>query len=82
MTSRYMLTSDVTLGDMSCIEIIIYFYCISLLHIFIISMKRYEGFVQAKSDNLPKITVLMLSDFFTQSECFNTAETRGVKAER
>ncbi|XP_036141931.1 uncharacterized protein LOC118648772 isoform X2 [Monomorium pharaonis] len=45
-------------------------------------MKRSEGFVQAKSDNLPKMTVVMLSDFFTQSECFNIAETTGVKAER
>lgn len=38
--------------------------------------------MQAKSDNLPKITVLMLSDFFIQSECFNIAEIKGVKAER
>jgi len=43
-------------------------------------MLRKTGFVQAQSDNLPKVTVIMVSDFFAQSEVFNIAETRGVKA--
>ncbi|XP_046744287.1 uncharacterized protein LOC124410167 [Diprion similis] len=40
------------------------------------------GFVKAQSDNLPKVTVLMVTDFFSQSEYFNVAETSGVKARR
>ncbi|XP_011686445.1 PREDICTED: uncharacterized protein LOC105449141 [Wasmannia auropunctata] len=46
------------------------------------SRKTQTGFVQAQSDNLPKVTVLMVSDFFAQSEVFNIAETRGVKAKK
>ncbi|KAK5639483.1 hypothetical protein RI129_011221 [Pyrocoelia pectoralis] len=38
-----------------------------------------DGFVKAQSDNLPKVSVLMVTEFFASSECFNAAETRGVK---
>ncbi|XP_011858943.1 PREDICTED: uncharacterized protein LOC105556460, partial [Vollenhovia emeryi] len=40
------------------------------------------GFVKGQSDNLPKVTVLMVSDFFAESYVFNIAETRGVKAKK
>jgi len=39
-------------------------------------------FVKAQSDNLPKVTVLMISDFFVESDVFNIAETRDVKSEK
>ncbi|KAF2888068.1 hypothetical protein ILUMI_18105, partial [Ignelater luminosus] len=41
-----------------------------------------DGFVKGPSDNLPKVHVLMVSDFFANSEFFNAAETSGVKAQR
>lgn len=44
--------------------------------------KNNTGFVKAQSDNLPKVTVLMVSDFFAESDVFNIAETRGVKAKK
>ncbi|XP_046629068.1 uncharacterized protein LOC124309448 [Neodiprion virginianus] len=40
------------------------------------------GFVKAQSDNLPKVTVLMVTEFFSESECFDLVETSGVKARR
>jgi len=39
------------------------------------------GFVKAQSDNLPRVDVLMVSDFFTNTT-LNVAESRGVKAHR
>ena len=39
-------------------------------------------FVKAQSDNLPKVTVLMISDFFAENDAFNIAETRGVKTKK
>ncbi|XP_043463389.1 uncharacterized protein LOC122510904 [Leptopilina heterotoma] len=39
-------------------------------------------YIKAGSDNLPKVTVLMVSDFFIESDFFNAAETRGVKAKK
>ncbi|KAF2881748.1 hypothetical protein ILUMI_24445 [Ignelater luminosus] len=41
-----------------------------------------DGFVKGRSDNLPKVHVLMVSDFFANSEFFNVAETSGVKTQR
>lgn len=40
------------------------------------------GFVKAQSDNLPKVTALMVSDLFVENDVFNIAETRGVKAKK
>ncbi|XP_046601957.1 uncharacterized protein LOC124295573 [Neodiprion lecontei] len=40
------------------------------------------GFVKAQSDNLSKVTVLMVTEFFSESEYFDLAETSGVKARR
>jgi len=42
--------------------------------------KNQTEFVQAQVDNLLKVTVLMAFDFFAQSEVFNIAEIRGIKA--
>ena len=46
------------------------------------SQGNQTGFVQARSDNLPKVTALTISDFFSQSEVFNIAETRGVTTKK
>ncbi|XP_044728149.1 uncharacterized protein LOC123291793 [Chrysoperla carnea] len=41
-----------------------------------------EGFVRAQSNNLSKINVLMVAQYFGNCESFTAAETRGVKAHR
>lgn len=46
------------------------------------AQRNSTGFVKAQSDNLPKLDVLMIADFFARNEFFNVAETRGVKNRR
>ena len=41
-----------------------------------------SNFVKAQSDNLPKVSVEMVTQFFIESECFNIPESSGVKFER
>ncbi|CAH0546595.1 unnamed protein product [Brassicogethes aeneus] len=44
--------------------------------------KSWQPYVQAKSDNLPIVDVQMVSTYFAGNDCFNVAESRGVKAQR
>ena len=38
-----------------------------------------EKYIRAQSDNLPKVTVAMITEFFATVDYFNAAEARGVK---
>ncbi|KAJ8916480.1 hypothetical protein NQ315_014700 [Exocentrus adspersus] len=46
------------------------------------SNKLEEGYVQAVSDNLPKVDFTMVYDFFLQNADFLSAEMRNVKTDR
>ncbi|KAI4455472.1 hypothetical protein MML48_9g00002312 [Holotrichia oblita] len=39
------------------------------------------GFIKAQSDNLPRVDVLMLTNFFHNNLCFMSSEMRGVKTQ-
>ncbi|KAJ8668339.1 hypothetical protein QAD02_010002 [Eretmocerus hayati] len=41
-----------------------------------------EGFVQASSENLPKVDLLMLVEFINSSDCFQGPEMQNVKTEK
>lgn len=41
-----------------------------------------NNFVKAQSDNLPKVSMDMVTDFLIKSEYFNVTESSGLKMER
>ncbi|KYM96997.1 hypothetical protein ALC62_12331 [Cyphomyrmex costatus] len=45
-------------------------------------MSGNKVFVRAQSDNLPTVNIFMVTEFFKNNECFNVAESRGVKTDR
>lgn len=45
-------------------------------------MPLENGYIQASSENLPRVDLEMMLDFITESDLYNSAELRGKKTLR